>query len=132
MIVKTSIKDIYDIIVDFFPDFKVSSNPFQDVIVYKIDDEIVGFIIYSVIYERTEIDYIAVREDYRGKGVSKELLDYFLSSLDRCENVSLEVNCNNVRAINFYLKNGFKRVSVRKNYYDGSDGILMVKDLEVN
>ena len=31
--------------------------------------------------------------------------------------------------INFYLKNGFKEVTRRKNYYKDEDGILMIKKL---
>ena len=129
MITEVKCEDIQDIIIKYFPDFKLSQSPFQKAIVYKLDD-IIGFIVYSVMYERAEIDYIAVDERYRGKGVSQKLFDYLLLDL-KCESISLEVNSNNRRAISFYVKNGFKEVSVRKNYFKDSDGILMIKKLEV-
>ena len=50
-------------------------------------------------------------------------------SLNDCESISLEVRSTNKRAISFYKKNGFKIVSIRKKYYDDSDGLLMVKEV---
>ena len=44
-------------------------------------------------------------------------------------NITLEVRESNERARRFYLKNGFKEVTKRKNYYNDEDGILMIKNL---
>ena len=35
----------------------------------------------------------------------------------------------NKSAINLYEKLGFKKITVRKNYYKDSDGILMLKEV---
>ena len=43
-------------------------------------------------------------------------------------NITLEVNVNNTNAIKLYQKNGFKIVSRRENYYNGTDGYLMLKE----
>lgn len=129
MITEVKCEDIEDIILKYFPKFKLSLNPFQKAIIYKLDD-IIGFIVYSIMYERAEIDFFAVDERYRGRGISQKLFDYLVESL-KCDSISLEVNSNNKRAIGFYVKNGFKKVSIRKNYYKDSDGILMIKALEV-
>ena len=39
----------------------------------------------------------------------------------------IEVKKDNLKAIDFYEKNGFKVVSKRENYYNGVDGYLMLK-----
>ena len=38
---------------------------------------------------------------------------------------TLEVKINNYIAINLYQKYGYKKVAIRKGYYNGVDGILM-------
>ena len=122
-------QDILNFAIKYFPDFKVVGNPYEKIYAYFIDDVIIGFIAFSVIYERAEIDYFAIEEKYRGKGYSKELFDYMIFNIKNCENISLEVRKSNERAIGFYLKNGFKKAAVRSNYYDGEDAYLMIKEL---
>jgi ribosomal-protein-alanine N-acetyltransferase len=41
--------------------------------------------------------------------------------------ISLEVRSSNEEAINFYKKNKFMEVAIRKNYYGNEDAILMVR-----
>lgn len=105
--------------------------PFKKYIGYEIDDKIVSFLNYSLIYDRIEIEYIYTNHDYRNKNLASILLNYLcdLGKKNNCSNITLEVRCSNVRAINFYEKNGFKKVSIRKNYYNGEDGILMIREL---
>ena len=45
------------------------------------------------------------------------------------ENITLEVSSNNISAINLYKKLNFKEVAIRKNYYNDSDAILMLKEI---
>ena len=53
----------------------------------------------------------------------------YLEDSYKLDNITLEVRESNKEAINFYLKNGFKEVTRRKNYYKEEDGILMIKNL---
>ncbi len=124
--------DILGYGIKYFPNFKSSSNPFEFIYAYYLDGNIIGFIDFSIIYEKAEINYIVVSEEYRRKGIAQELLDYFISKLKGVSSVSLEVNVNNEGAIKFYLKNGFIKEAIRKNYYNGEDAYLMVKNLEVS
>lgn len=126
MIKEVNSDEILEFVLKYFPKYIVSSDPFEKVYAYYIDSKIVGFISISSIYERCEINYIAVSESFRRRGFAQELLDYIISK-NSFNNISLEVREDNVGAINFYLKNGFKKVSIRKNYYGNVDGYLMVK-----
>lgn len=106
-------------------------DPFKKYIGYEIDNKIVSFLNYSLIYDRIEIEYIYTNPDYRNKNFATILLNHLidLGINNNCLNITLEVRCSNTSAINFYEKNGFKKVSIRKNYYNGEDGILMIREL---
>ena len=123
--------DILNYILEFFPNFKIGKNPFEFTYAYYLDNNIVGFIDYSIIYDKAEINYIAVSLNYRRMGIAQELFDSFVSKLKNIDNISLEVDVNNKEAINFYLKNIFFNEAIRKNYYNGEDAYLMVKKMEV-
>lgn len=104
----------------------IDNDPFSKFIVYLEDTKIIGFLSYSVIYERAEINYIFVLEDYRGKKVASKMLNYMISSCKICDNITLEVRKSNSIAISLYKKFGFKEVAIRENYYNNEDGILMM------
>lgn len=131
IIKKVNPNDILDYILKYFPDYKISDNPFEFIYAYYLDGNIIGFIDYSIIYEKAEINYIAVSLDHRRKGIAQKLFDSFVFRLKNIDNISLEVNVNNKEAINFYLKNGFVKETIRRNYYNGEDAYLMVKKMEV-
>ena len=107
-------------------DYQITDNAFNNVLIYKEDNKILGFLDYSVMYERGEINYIFVLEEYRGKKIASKLLEYMINNNDLDE-ISLEVNEQNINAIKLYQKYGFKEVSIRKGYYNGVDGILMLR-----
>jgi Acetyltransferases len=76
---------------------------------------------------------IAVLENYRRRGIGKQLL---LSSMQKmreaygAEEVYLEVRVSNYPAISLYEKLGYRKVKLLKHYYaDGEDAYLMAKSL---
>lgn len=104
----------------------IDNDPFSKFIVYLEDTKIIGFLSYSVIYERAEINYIFVLESYRGEKIASKMLNYMISSCKICDNITLEVRESNSIAISLYKKFGFKEVAIRENYYNNEDGILMM------
>lgn len=109
--------------VNTLSDYKVSINPFTKILVYIINDEIVGFLDYSLIYDRIEIDYIFVKSEFRNQKIAYKLIRYMMN--ENYTNITLEVNINNIYAIKLYKDLGFEIISIRKNYYNGIDGYLM-------
>lgn len=109
----------------FKQEFK--SNPYCRVITYWINDKIVGYLLYSDIYERIELDQIEVTEAYRHQNIATELMQEFvtIARKQKKKNITLEVKENNEIAIHLYQKFGFKSIAIRKQYYQGMDGILM-------
>lgn len=119
------IKEISDInYLNSLSDYKITINSFNKVIGYYLENKLVGYLDYSVIYEKIEINYIFVINEYRRKYIAYNLIKYVIDNYE-FENITLEVNVNNIGAINLYKKLGFKIINIRKNYYDGIDGYLM-------
>ncbi len=109
----------------------LQSNPFTKYIVYIINNEVVAFTNYLMIYEKIEIVDIVVKEEFRQQKIASKMLTYIIDEgiKNRCENITLEVDKNNIKAINLYYKFGFKQVAIREQYYDNNDGLLMEKKL---
>ena len=93
----------------------------------SVDDKINGIVVYNLFYDRVEIEYIIVPEEYRKQGIGSKLLSEI--EKENINNVTLEVRKSNMTAINFYKKNGYKIKAVRKNYYGNEDGYLMMKEI---
>ena len=104
---------------------------FSRCLVMQIDSVIIGYVVYSIIYERAEIIDIIVDPRSRNKGYAKALLNYLINDIisERCDNITLEVNKTNEIAIGLYKSIGFFFFSIRKGYYEGFDGYLMEMDL---
>lgn len=114
---------IKDIKKDFY------NNSFSHYIVYLNNNKILGFLNYYLMYERIEIAQFNVLDDYQNQGIGSKMLDYLIKKyLGKVDNITLEVRCDN-KAINLYKKYGFKETAIRKNYYNGIDGILMERKM---
>ena len=96
-----------------------------------MDDKSVGYLEYSLIYDRIELDNINVLDEYRNKGIGTKLMAYLVSiAIDlKVDNITLEVRVSNEIARNMYKKFGFREVALRKFYYGDEDGILMEKNI---
>ena len=108
-----------------------STNPYLKIITYAEKDKIIGFLLYSLIYDRIEIEQFEVITKERRKGIGDKLLNYLIEKYKEkdIKNITLEVKEDNIAAINLYKKYDFKKVSTREKYYDGINGLLMEKTL---
>ena len=90
----------------------------------EYNNNLIGYIIAKISIHETHILNLTISEDYRHKGIATELLEmifskcYIVNSL----NIFLETRVNNTPAIKLYEKHNFRRISIRKNYYQTSDG----------
>ena len=94
---------------------------------YIIDDKVCGYLMVLDSIDVYEILAIATIEKYRNKGIAQELLDKI-----KTKDIFLEVRESNQVAINFYKKNRFKEISIRKNYYSEPTENAVIMKLEVN
>jgi ribosomal-protein-alanine N-acetyltransferase len=96
---------------------------------YYIDDNLVGFIHINKLYENMDIVNIVVSKEYRNKGIGTKLLNYTVDNYKDINNIMLEVRESNNTAIDFYKKNNFKIINVRKKYYGNEDALIMKRDV---
>lgn len=122
------IKFLSNIFNDYKEDYKFIPNEFTKVYAYITNEKIVGFVIFDVIYEKCEIIDIFTEEEYRKQGIALSLIKEIEKDF-AVENITLEVREDNIAAIKLYEKLGFKKVSIRKNYYKDVNGILMLKEI---
>ncbi|MGL4392637.1 MAG: ribosomal protein S18-alanine N-acetyltransferase [Fusobacteriaceae bacterium] len=89
------------------------------------DSKIVAYLIVFDSLDFYEVMKIGTEKNYRKKGYAKKLLLDFLKTSDK--NVMLEVRVTNNIAQDFYEKCGFKKINIRKNYYqnNGEDAVVM-------
>ena len=94
---------------------------------YIIDNKVCGYLMVLDSIDVYEILSIATIKEYRSKGIAQELLDKI-----KTKDIFLEVRESNKVAINFYKKNNFKEISIRKNYYSEPNENAIIMKLEVN
>jgi ribosomal-protein-alanine acetyltransferase len=93
---------------------------------------IVGYSVASAVEGQAEIVSIAVLPEHRRGGVATALLRHTISRLRRARVrcVTLMVRTDNLPAIRFYRRLGFRGAGRIVRYYeDGADGLLMRKRL---
>ena len=107
---------------------ELENNPFAQYLILKENNEIIGYLYYSDIYEKVEINQFEIEKKHRNCGKGQKLLDFFLKHVEK--DITLEVNKENLPAIHLYEKMGFVKQAIRKGYYHGVDGILMERKKE--
>lgn len=104
------------------------NNPFAKVLALKEKNVIIGYIYYSDIYDRLEINQFEINKEYRNQGKGKYLIQYLIDKEKK--DITLEVKQDNYSAIKVYEAKGFIQKAVRKGYYNGIDGLLMERKYE--
>lgn len=91
--------------------------------------EIVGYINPRFLAGEGELMRIAVKPSYRGRGLSKKLMDRMMQSAaeNAAEDLTLEVRAGNKAAIGLYQSYGFTSEAVRRGYYHNptEDALIM-------
>jgi len=107
------------------------ANPYARRIEFYEGKSVIGYLDYSLIYDRMEIDNFFVEENRRKEGIGKKLMSYLvaLAINEHVINITLEVRVSNEVAKNLYKQFGFREVALRKFYYGNEDGILMEKQV---
>lgn len=93
-----------------------------------LDGTIVGFAGVQFIIDEATVTNIVTRIKYRNNGIGSKLLQKIIdiSMKKNMQTVTLEVNENNLYAISLYNKFGFKKVGLRKKYYNGIDNAILM------
>ncbi len=127
---ESSFKDPWDYKI-LYEEIRI--NPNSNYIGLFIEDELVAYIGYWFMVDYYDIANLAVKTEYKKQGLASKLLEEIerLAKEDGIENIFLEVSVHNEAAINLYLKHGYKKLKVIKNYYTvlKEDAFLMQKEV---
>lgn len=96
------------------------------------DNQIMGYIIATVVADDCEIHNVAVDIPFRRNHIAERLFKQLENEIfGIASNIYLEVRESNISAQKLYQKLDFQIVGERKNYYDypRENAILMVKSL---
>ena len=95
----------------------------------------IGYLIAMLDLDSADILNIGIDVNFKTQGHGTALLNHFIEELRKRDigEILLEVRAGNKSAIQFYKKQGFEEISVRKNYYTKNsknqsqreDGIIM-------
>lgn len=107
---------------------KEITNPLANYRVITVNDEVVAYGGFWKIIDEADINNIAVKKEYRGKGYGKMLMNALIEDAKKqnIKAMTLEVRVTNKSAIALYKKLGFKEAGIRKKYYsDNEDALIM-------
>ena len=129
------IEQIFNLEKDIFKNSAFSKESTENLVkadnsfiyAYLIDEKVCGYLMVLDSIDVYEILAIATIEECRNKGIDQELLDKI-----KTKDIFLEVRKNNEKAINFYKKNNFKQISIRKGYYSDPTEDAIIMKMEAN
>ena len=100
-------------------------------LVAKEETQLIGYVLASIAPPEAEIYSIAVDETYEGHGIGKKLIQALEVELKKLgiDQVLLEVEEGNSRALRLYSGAGFVEYRRRKGYYGIHDAICMRKEI---
>lgn len=91
---------------------------------------ILGYACLSVKAHRGRLESVAVLPDTRKQGIGSDLITYVIGKVRDKGATHCDLECDTA-LVSFYMKFGFVVYGYYKGWYDdGSDGVLMRKDLQ--
>lgn len=114
---------------DFFNLEKILEQGYSSIFGYFLNNELIAFLHIEKSYDEINIINIVVKEEERRKKIGTKLLALLFNKYEDVIKYNLEVKVTNEKAINLYKKFGFIPINLRKNYYEGIDGYLMIKEV---
>ena len=95
------------------------SNKNAHYILAVLNGKVIGYCGLYKVLDEADITNIAVHPDFRRQGLAKRMLENIIEYcvVNKIDKITLEVRESNTSAINLYVKEGFKVVGERKNYY---------------
>lgn len=93
-----------------------------------------AFCAFWLIADQAHINNLAVRPEFRGRGLGIQMLAAVVAEAERlgAGSIGLEVRRSNIAAQRLYKKAGFREHGIRKSYYTQpvEDALLLIKTLQ--
>ena len=96
------------------------------------DCPVAGFCAFWLVFDEIHINNVAVRPQFRGRGIGTALMQHVLSEGARlgARRATLEVRSSNADARRLYERLGFYVAATRRNYYTNpvEDALILWRD----
>ena len=117
-----------DTITEILKDNYILKNNINIFVTTNENEELLGYIIFTITDDYTDILKVFVRDGDRRNGYARQMLNKIIDLAKRFKSkkIMIEVRSKNLTAIEFYKNNDFAEISIRKNYYNNpSDDALI-------
>ena len=109
-------------------------NPFSYCFTLRMEinshDHNIGFLCFRIVGQESEILNLVIHPNYRGKGLGKQLMKFYIDFCDQREIKAfyLETAASNQAAIRLYRSFSYSPIGVRPKYYqEKEDALLMAR-----
>lgn len=97
-----------DLWVNYLKNYEIDSN--HRMFVALSDGILCGVILVNSSKVKSTVFFVSVINDYRGKNIGSAMIQYVIEKLKNI-NIYTETQVKNILALNFYIKNGFKKIN---------------------
>lgn len=122
----TILKEIYEILIDnvclIYPNTKKDKEKYNkwfnsimnskdyNIITYSINNKIIAFLSYDIIDNNLWISEVQVKDNYKNKGILKELLNHFILNdiINNYNEIYIHINNQNIISQTVFKHIGFK------------------------
>ena len=111
---------------------RLINDSLRNVVVARIGSDLAGFGIMAYYEHQANLDLLAVKPDFRRRGVGKQLVAWLekVALTAGVFNVFVQVRAGNTGAVRFYQSLGYAALGQDKAYYSGVEaGVIMAKSL---
>lgn len=110
---------------------ELPNHPYSIYMVAELEDTVIGCAGLTLLGEEGDIDKVMVRENYRGQGIARSMLNELMGEAERqgVTDFTLEVRVGNETAIRLYKSLGFVSEGIRPKFYTKpvEDAVIMWK-----
>lgn len=110
-------------------------NPLSLWLVAQEDGRVLGYVGSQTVLDESDMMNVAVDPEFRRQGIARALIEALIAALaeggSRC--LRLEVRVSNESARSLYERMGFRKLGLRKNYYQNprEDALILGKEWKI-
>ena len=134
-----NLKDVLELSKDVFREESWTEKQFESALetgraiflAVRENDRVLAFMLAEDLVDSVNLLLIATGEEYRNKKIATKLI-FELEKITKNKKINkiwLEVKENNISAINFYKKNNFENIYLRRNYYKNRISALIFEKI---
>ena len=115
-------------------EYEVKKNPNALPLVAESNSGIIGYSVAHLVIDEMHLLNLSINKEFRRQKIGQLLLTLNIDYAHQkaCSIITLEVRKSNIAAIGLYRKFGFKKITIRRGYYEpgGEDALTLAMYLD--